>query len=121
MLRRFRTHFVSSLKHMAKIRCHTNIDCAKPLKWPDSLPDYPQVGDLIRSESSTNDKYIELQVVGRTWYKSVDYTTSRHGDEIKIEGVDSHWILHVELHLPKYRFENITAFEQFVLGRKYST
>ena len=79
------------------ISCRTNIDCAKRLEWPISLPASPQVGDLIRSLSSTNKKHIELQVVQVTWV-----------------GSGSKAYLQVELHLPPHRYENLQVFEKFV-------
>ncbi len=87
---------------MIKVVCRTNIDCAKMLKWPTELPERPMVGDLIRSTSSTVAKHIELEVCQLTWVT--------HSNEF--EG--KYTALHVDLHLPRHRFENITAFEKFV-------
>lgn len=85
---------------MIKIRCRSNIDCVRNLKWPDYLPARPAIGDLIRSESSTKNKYIELEVHRCTWYK---------------DSYSNEWILEVELHLVKTRFANVPDFEKFVL------
>lgn len=89
---------------MVKISCHTNIDCARGLQWPTELPERPQVGDLIRSRSSTNTKHIELAVCGCTWF----------WDELSGQGSRGVWVLRVELHLPPHRLANIPAFEKFV-------
>lgn len=84
---------------MPSIQCHTNIDCAKQLGWPDRLPERPVVGDLIRSTSSTSKKHIELQIYRCTWVRN-DRTYE--------------WYIDVELHLPTSRFQNITAFENWI-------
>lgn len=88
---------------MIEISCTTNIDCAKCLKWPTILPERPMVGDLIRSTSSTDRKYIELQVVAVTWVQTRPYDL-----------FPALWHLVVELHLPKSRFESIGDFEKHV-------
>ena len=88
---------------MININCHTNIDAAKLLKFPKSLPDRPLIGDLIRSTNSTKNKHIELEVVQCTWVYHEAYCHD-----------DSGWELLVELHLPKGRFQNIQDFEMFL-------
>lgn len=86
---------------MITVCCHTNIDCAKQLSWPAHPPERPLVGDLIRSASSTDSKYIELEVVRCTWF------ANQYGS----------WMLDVELHLVKSRWLNLEAFEKWVTGR----
>lgn len=92
---------------MVEICCRTNIDCCKRLEWPDRLPEAPRVGDLIRSTSSTKDKYIELRVCRCTWVYTPDQPYLRRAG----------WILELDLHMPEHRFENLTAFERWVTGR----
>jgi len=84
---------------MVEIRCKSNIDCAKALKWPERLPECPRVGDLIRSPSSTESKYIELEVVRVTWAN-----TNKLGE----------WVAEVELWLPRHRWARLEDFEKWV-------
>lgn len=83
---------------MVNIQCKTNIDSAKLLQWPNKLPEQPMIGDIIRSQSSTNKKYFELEVVQRTWVFSPLF---------------QEWTLNLELHLPKH-FQSIADFDRFV-------
>ncbi len=90
---------------MICISCTTNIDAAKRLKWPNELPARPNVGDRIRSTSSTATKYIELEVVCVTWVKASETSWSIP---------EGQWYLEVELHLPKHRWVSIHDFENWV-------
>lgn len=90
---------------MAKIYCHTNIDCCRRLIWPTRLPETPQVGDLIRSESSNRDFFIELEVCRRTWV---------------FDTFEKEWVLDVELHLVKGRWENLKEFEKVMERRGFA-
>lgn len=90
---------------MVSISCRTNIDEAKMLQWPTYLPERPQVGDLIRSTSSTKTKHIELAVVKCTWIQNNAVYGMIRAEE---------WYLEVELHLPPHRFESILDFERFL-------
>lgn len=90
---------------MLKIRCYTNIDCARNLQWPDYLPDRPMLGDKIRSISSTTNKVIELEVHAITWVRAVYSNES------------SEWTLHVDLHFPKGSGWTIPSFENFIKGQ----
>lgn len=67
-----------------RVRCTTNIDCCKRFHWPSMMPRVPRVGELIRSASSTAQKYIELEVCRVTWI----YDQLEHD-----------WFVEVELHL----------------------
>ena len=81
-----------------KIKCHTNIDCARTLGWPTELPGEPQVNDLITSTSSTKNKCIQLKVTQRTW---------------TFDELCNQWLLCLELHLPSWQYD-IPSFEKFV-------
>lgn len=84
---------------MVRIECVSNLDVFRRLGWPEMLPETPQVGDLIRSTSSIKQKYIELEVCRRTWYKST---------------LTGEWICQVELHLVRSRGFTIESFEKWV-------
>lgn len=84
---------------MIPIICKTNLDSGKRFKWPGHLPAVPRVGDLIRSPSSTEQKYIELEVVRCTW------AYDKH---------NASWYVEVELWMVRSRFENISAWEKWV-------
>lgn len=58
------------MRNNIPIKCRTNIDCAKNLRWPSFLPESPVVGDCIRSLSSTETKCIEMVVCQCTWCES---------------------------------------------------
>jgi len=96
-----------------KIICRTNLDL-RGEEWPSELPAAPRVGDYIQSATGrkynpTKDSFpfngpihLELQVVACKWkYHKSLYV--REGG----------WILEVELHLPKNRFESISDFEEW--------
>lgn len=86
---------------MIKIQCVSNLDVFSRLKWPEELPEAPQVGDLIRSSSSTSQKYIELEVCRRTWF----FSTLRQI-----------WVCEIELHLVTSRGFTIGSFEKWVMS-----
>jgi len=81
-----------------KIRCHTNLDLNPCEQWPEELPCRPMVGDIMTSSTG-----LELEVVRITFSGSM---TKHQPAYCK-----------VELHLPKHRYKNITAFEEWYRKR----
>lgn len=87
-----------------RVYCRTNLDLVRNAeKWPEKMQHIPQVGDLIRSAYKWQNLYqVELEVCQITWVeKEQDH------------GVYKDWIPHIELRLPKSRFENLTAFYEW--------
>lgn len=82
---------------MITIRCRTNIDCAKHLQWPLSLPARPNVGDKIRSLNWTSKKQITMVVTDIEWVQ-------RSPKEVEA---------HVYLEMPKH-FATIKDFENYI-------
>jgi hypothetical protein len=90
------------------IRCHTNLDLHPCERWTSELPCRPMVGDIITSSTG-----LELEVV-RISFKEGSSMVSLDGyGERKLKET----ICHVELHLPKYRFENISKFQEWYKNR----
>ncbi len=103
------------------IHCRTNLDLCHCEKWPEELPTLPRVGDRIESAHewlyydpplSHDAEYytrqpmksrVELEVVSVSWRASQHLIYKTTPDKYG-------WIPFIELHLPKGRFENLTAF-----------
>lgn len=94
---------------MIKIQCRTNLDVRE--KWPEELPERPMVGDLIQSAIhwKPNRDPVELEVIRITWTCTIRQVYVDRCSDIK----EPYWFCVVELHLPKYRFENITHFAKW--------
>jgi hypothetical protein len=82
-----------------KIQCHTNLDLHFNEQWPEKMPCRPINGDIITSSTG-----LELEVV-RVAFSG---------------GLTEHQPLYckVELHLPPYRFANISTFEEWYRNRR---
>ena len=78
------------------IRCHTNLDLNPCEQWPNELPCRPMVGDIITSSTG-----LELEVC-----------------RIVFKYGENYCLPCVELHIPPYRFENLTAFEKWYRNRR---
>jgi hypothetical protein len=85
-----------------KISCQTNLDDIYE-EWPTELPFRPMVGDLIQSKRG-----FELEVVQITIDAFAKYPLK--GPEL---------VLTVELHIPKYRCENISDFTAWYKRHKH--
>jgi hypothetical protein len=89
-----------------EVVCHTNLDLVKVAeKWPKELPVIPAVGNLILSanvwrtvddDGVVREGQLELEVCRVVWKPSGHL-----------------WIPHIELHLPKGRFESIRSFYEW--------
>lgn len=85
-----------------EIRCHTNLDLHCSEKWPEELPARPMLGDLICSSTG-----LELSVVRvKFGYPVYDFS-------YQVERSKPKCMCYVELHLPPYRFNNVTEFENW--------
>lgn len=81
----------------------TNLDLSYEV-FPEEFPTAPMVGDKIISTTlHKNNFQLELEVVSRTFIQSSFNSTT--------------CILHLELHLPKGRFESINHFYRWYAAK----
>lgn len=92
---------------MVSIVCRTNLDdVGRYETFPTELPECPKIGHLIRSARKRRDAIVELEVCQVTWIHSE---------------IQKHWYAEVYLDLPRHRFENISAFQNWYNKIKFSS